>query len=68
MHNSSGPAFVVLNDELPDRVGAREIERVDHVMHEWMDTLWHEKVFTVFSDPILAEGFLHRRAGSDEVP
>lgn len=38
------PAFVVLNDDLPDRASTKEADTMDQLMQQWMKTLWPEKM------------------------
>jgi len=38
------PAFIVLNDDLPDRASAKEAGTIDQLTQQWMNTLWPEKM------------------------
>lgn len=44
VYHPDGPAFVVLNDELSDRVTEIQLKNVDRYMKDWMGAVWPEKV------------------------
>ena len=39
------PAFVVLNDDMPDRVHVKEAATMDQLILQWMEKVWPEKVW-----------------------
>jgi hypothetical protein len=39
-----GPAFVVLNDDMPDRASVKEANTMNRLMLQWMEQLWPHKV------------------------
>jgi hypothetical protein len=45
-----GPAFVVLNDDMPERTAAKESKAMEELLYEWMEKLWPKKV-KFFSPP-----------------
>jgi hypothetical protein len=43
-----GPAFVVLNDDMPERIADKESKAMEVLLHEWMEKLWPTKVRVFF--------------------
>jgi hypothetical protein len=48
-----GPAFVVLNDDMPERQIAKEYDTLNQLMLQWMEKLWPEKVWIYACYPCL---------------
>jgi len=44
MSRPDGPAFVVLNDDMPERQLVKETKAMDTLIFEWMEKLWPTKV------------------------
>lgn len=44
LETGGGPAFVVLNDDVPDRAGSGELNMIDAEMRGWMEEMWGDKV------------------------
>ena len=52
IRHPDGPAFVVLNDDMPERTADKESKAMEVLLHEWMEKLWPSKV-RVFSHLVL---------------